>query len=155
MKLTFTIILLILLVSCKTTHVQPFEKTIPGDYSQGEDGWGWQLRLYPDSTFFFQDNMCFEMYPSWQGKWTLVGRHPLLLKLDLNASDADTTVLIRTMSVEYLLLQSNKWSVQFLDAGFLKLKKNDSTDGTILKRGVLHVSYDDSKIYAMTHQSHL
>jgi hypothetical protein len=149
MKPSFLLLLLISTSSCRTDHIS-LEKNIPGDYTQGEDGWGWQLRLYPDSTFFFQNNVFFEMYPSWQGKWSLVSRHPLLLKLDLQANP-DTSPL-RVLSPEYYLL-SSKWTIEILNADLIKLKADDSTNGPILKRGTLHVNYDDSKIYAITHQS--
>jgi hypothetical protein len=150
MKPIFTIYILIFIASCKTIN-SSIDRNLSGDYSQREDSWGWQLRLYPDSTFFFENNINFEIYASWQGTWTLISTHPLLFKLIPYSYPEDTSIIPLPLEVDYTMLGTQKWRIEVLNGGLLKLEKNDSTDGPILRRGVLHGSNRDSEIYSLAH----
>jgi hypothetical protein len=146
MKTSIVYVLIFLIASCKADYISTI-KDVSGDYTQGSDGW--QLRLYQDSTFYFQDIVYFETYPSWYGKWTITTTHPLTIKLNLDTSD----IVSRCCSQSAYLI-SKKWTIEIINEAFVKIIMNNDKDGPTLKRGVIHCfGSDDSHIFALTHQS--
>lgn len=118
-----------------------------GDYTQGKNGW--QIRLYDDSTFYLQDNIYFEVYPQFHGKWSILQREPLTLSIKMLGIDT-TSIITRYLTLEGLM-STYQWTLEFVNEDFASIKKNNSIDGPILKRGTLHVFVDESQIYAEAH----
>jgi len=134
-------------MSCKTDY-GPFLKSMPGDYSEGKDGW--QLRLYKDSTFYLQKNIYFEMYPYFSGKWSIIRKHPNFIELVLDK--VDTSLLIRCCTQQGIM-SANKWTVEILDENLLQVRRNDTIDGAILNRQKIHSLNNDRYIFEVAHST--
>lgn len=147
MKIIQFFLLCICISSCKTNYVS-IVGTLPGDYSEGKDGW--QLRLYQDSTFFMQKNIYFEIYPDFHGRWAVIRSNPLSLRLSLEGTD---TSLLARCCTQRGLMSTFEWTVDILNENLVQIKRNDTADGNILKRATIRAFKDDEKIYSISHES--